>query len=439
MKRTVIVIGGGASGMMAAIQAARAGARVTVLEHTDRVGKKILSTGNGKCNLTNLYQGEECYRSQNHGFPLSVIEKYSVADTLQFFEKLGILPKNKNGYVYPNSEQASAVLDVLRMELDRLGVHVVCGCEIRKTRRASEGGFEVTSSLGPFHGDSLILAAGSKAAPKTGSDGSGYEIARRLGHTVIPPLPALVQLQCREKHYKQLAGIRTEAKLTLYVDGRETDTQTGELQLTDYGISGIPTFQLSRYASVALNGRHTVKVRIDFLPGQTMEESKAYLERRKKSMGEKTAEEWMTGLLNKKLAAVLLKLAGISLHERIRDVDQGRWGHLVTEIKAYETVVAAANSYDNAQICCGGVDTQEVDPETMESKRIPRLYLAGELLDVDGICGGYNLQWAWSSGAVAGIHAAGKRKVKDKENSREKGKENDKVSSKVNSKDKGNE
>ena len=370
--------------------------------------------------MTNLYQGEECYRSQNPSFPLQVLGKYSVSETLQFFEGLGILPKNKNGYIYPNSEQAAAVLDVLRMELDRLGVKVVCGCEIKKTRRASKGGFEVTSSLGPFHGDCLILAAGSKAAAKTGSDGSGYEMARRLGHTVISPLPALVQLKCREKHYKQLAGIRTEARLTLYVDGRETDTQTGELQLTDYGISGIPTFQLSRYASVALNERHSVKVRIDFLPGQTMEETKAYMEQRRTSMGEKTAEEWMTGLLNKKLAAVLLKLAGISLQEQIRDVDQVHWKKLITEIKEYETVVAAANSYENAQICCGGVDTREIDPETMESKLIPHLYLAGELLDVDGICGGYNLQWAWSSGALAGIHAAGKRKANGKGQYKEK-------------------
>lgn len=408
MKKTVIVIGGGASGMMAAIHAAGAGACVTILEHTDRVGKKILATGNGRCNMTNLYQGEECYRSQNPGFPMKVLEQFPVSKTLEFFEGLGILPKSKNGYIYPNSEQASAVLDVLRTELERRKIDVVCGCQVTKIRRDAGCGFRVNSSSGRFGADSLILAAGSKAAPNTGSDGSGYELARRLGHQVITPLPALVQLRCREKHYKQLAGIRTEARLTLYVDGKAADTQTGELQLTDYGISGIPTFQLSRYASVALDKGRPVKVVIDYLPQQTLEETRRYLEARRSSLGEKTAEEWMTGLLNKKLSAVLLKLSGISMGEKIRDVDAGRWDRLLRQIKEYETVVTAANPFENAQICCGGVDTREVHPDTMESILVPGLYLAGELLDVDGICGGYNLQWAWSSGALAGRSAAGK-------------------------------
>lgn len=418
MKRTVIVIGGGASGMMAAIHAARAGAKVTILEHTDRVGKKILSTGNGKCNMTNLYQSEECYRSRNRQFPFRVIERYPVKDTLEFFEGLGILVKNKNGYIYPNSEQASSVLDVLRMEVERLRIQVICGCEVSEIRVENGRGFAVKTSCGVFDGERLILATGSKAAPGTGSDGSGYELARSLGHTVITPLPALVQLRCQEKHYKQLAGIRTEARLTLYVDGKETDVQTGELQLTDYGISGIPTFQLSRYASIALYEalfeKRKVTVRIDFLPQQTVEETKTYLESRRRRMGEKTAEEWMTGLLNKKLSGVLLKLSGISLGERMADVDNRRWSALLKQIKEYETVVTASNPYENAQICCGGVDTREVWPDTLESRLVPGLYLVGELLDVDGICGGYNLQWAWSSGALAGMDAAGGQKRYEK-------------------------
>ena len=168
MKRTVIVIGGGASGMMAAIHAARAGAKVTILEHTDRVGKKILSTGNGKCNMTNLYQSEECYRSRNRQFPFRVIEKYPVKDTLEFFEGLGILVKNKNGYIYPNSEQASSVLDVLRMEVERLRIQVICGCEVSEIRVENGHGFAVKTSCGVFDGERLILAAGSKAAPGTG-------------------------------------------------------------------------------------------------------------------------------------------------------------------------------------------------------------------------------------------------------------------------------
>lgn len=414
MGKKVYIIGGGASGMMAAIHAAREGAQATILEHTDRVGRKLLSTGNGRCNLTNLYQAPECYRSCNQEFPMAVTKRYPVSETLDFFKGLGILPKSKDGYIYPNSEQASAVLDALRMETDYRRIKVLCGCEVESVKPGKGcesgevkhgSGFDIKTSLGTFHGDRLILAAGSKAAPVTGSDGSGYLLAQKLGHTVIPPLPALVQLRCQGKHYKQLSGIRTEARLKLLVNGTVTDIQEGELQLTDYGISGIPTFQLSRYASVALAAQRRVQVLIDYLPRQTVEETEMFLKERIKTMGYRTAQGFMTGILNKKLASVLLKLAGISDGEMADRIDTCRWKKLLKQIKTYEATVTAANPFENAQVCCGGVDTCEVDSETMESKMVPGLYLAGELLDVDGICGGYNLQWAWSSGALAGIHA----------------------------------
>lgn len=403
MKKKVLVIGGGASGMMAAIHAAREGAQVTILEHTDRMGKKILSTGNGKCNLTNLYQSPKCYRSQNEEFPMTVISKYPVSKTLDFFEKLGILVKSRDGYIYPNSEQASSVLDVLRMEVMRQNIELDCECKVQEIKCGSY--FELKTSSGVYFGDRLILATGSRAAPVTGSDGSGYKLARKLGHTVIQPLPALVQLRCGEKHYKQLGGIRTEASLKLYVDGKEQDHQMGELQLTDYGISGIPTFQLSRYASTALYEKRKVRVVIDFLPRQTAFETQTFLKERTLSMGYKTAEEWITGMLNKKLASVLLKLADIPAGEQVSNIGEERMKRLLQQLKTYETTVIATNPYENAQICCGGVDTGEIDPGTMESKLVSGLFLVGELLDVDGICGGYNLQWAWSSGALAGIYA----------------------------------
>lgn len=411
MSRHVIIIGGGAAGMMAGIQSAKAGAEVTILEHTDRVGKKILATGNGKCNLTNLRQEATCYRCSQPGFPMQVIGQFPVEKTLEFFSGLGILPKSKDGYIYPNSEQASAVLDVLRMELAHRGIKVVCGCqvtEIKRSKKKTDKWLVMTAS-GVCECDAVILATGSKAAPGTGSDGSGYELAGKMGHSIIPPLPALVQLRCKEKHYKQLAGIRTEARLWLYVDGKQVTEELGELQLTDYGISGIPVFQISRYAAAALAQGRKVTVRIDYLPRMTEAETKQLLEERICSMGYKTWEEWMTGLLNKKLGSVLLNLANIRREERVGDTEERKIRDLFRQIKAYETVVTATNSYEQAQICCGGVDTAEVDPKTMESGRSPGLYLAGELLDVDGICGGYNLQWAWSSGYVAGVHAGMER------------------------------
>lgn len=413
MTNKVLIIGAGASGMMAAIQAARAGAEVTVLEHMDRVGKKILSTGNGRCNLTNRYQDETCYRCGQAGFVREVLRQFSVEDTLDFFKGLGILPKDRNGYIYPNSDQASSVLDVLRMEMDHLEIEVLLNCrvtDIQKTGKSENPGFSVQTNMGEIRAERLILAAGSKAAPVTGSDGSGYELARLLGHKIVTPLPALVQLRCREKHYKQLAGIRTDAKITL-MGGKEENwavlaQEQGELQLTDYGISGIPTFQVSRYASIALHKGQKVKAVIDFLPQMEEWEAEKMLKLRCRQMNYKTAEEWMTGLLNRKLGLVLLKLSGISPQQNMARVTGLQWKELMKNLKSYETVIEGTNPFENAQVCCGGVDVAEVTAAAMESRKVPGLYFAGEILDVDGICGGYNLQWAWSSGAAAGRHAA---------------------------------
>lgn len=414
MEQSVIVIGGGASGMTAAIYAARAGAAVTILEHTDRIGKKILSTGNGRCNMTNLHQSAYCYRSSQPDFPMAVLKQFSTEQTLGFFKELGILTKSKDGYLYPNSEQASAVLDVLRMEIGHLGIQVVCGCHIQSVKKLKGGqGFQLHTSLGSFQAACVVLAAGSKAAPVTGSDGSGYELAKQLGHSIIPPLPALVQLRCKETHYKQLAGIRTEARVSLLADQRMAASETGELQLTDYGISGIPTFQISRYASEALSQKKTVVAEIDFLPHHSFIETEEFFRDRARNMGHKTCEEWMVGILNKKLSVVLLKLAGIGRDQPASGMDSEKWQALLKQIKEYKTVITATNSFEHAQVCCGGVDTREIEPDTMESRRVRGLYLAGELLDVDGICGGYNLQWAWSSGAVAGTYAGGKQTEKE--------------------------
>lgn len=406
MKKQILVVGGGASGMMAAIQAARNGGEVTILEHMDRVGKKLLSTGNGRCNLTNLHEAEECYRCGQKGFVPKVLSQFSARDTLSFFDELGIIPKERNGYIYPNSDQASSVLDVLRMELDHQKIRVLLNCQIKSIRFSDN--FSVQTNMGQIEGDALILAAGSKAAKVTGSDGSGYTLAQSLGHKIVTPLPALVQLRCGENHYKQLAGIRTEARVFLMAQKPPNKSwevlaeDRGELQLTDYGLSGIPVFQISRYAAVSLHKGHHVKVRIDFLPQMTLQETKELVDRRQRQMGYKTCEQWMTGLFNKKLGLVLLKLAGIEAGKKVSQVPASGWKPLINQIKRYETEVVSVNSFENAQVCCGGVDTKEIFAQTMESKKVPGLYFAGEILDVDGICGGYNLQWAWSSGAVAG-------------------------------------
>ena len=405
-KKQIVIIGGGASGLTAAIFCARSGAAVTVVEHMDRVGKKILTTGNGRCNLTNLRMEPECYRCSQEGFPMKVIEGFGVQETLTFFERMGIEPRSRGGYIYPNSDQASSVLDALRWELTHLGVNVLLSCNVKDiVENASR--YEVHTDQGTFTADALILAAGSKAAPSTGSDGSGYELAGKLGHHLIKPLPALVQLRCQGTMYKQVAGIRTQAKVRLMADGKVRAEDTGELQLTDYGLSGIPVFQISRYAARALDGRQRVTVLVDFLPLWKEDEAYGLLKKRVSMLADKTAEEMLNGLLSKKLAMALIKLAGIQPDKRAGNLSGKQLGALCGQLKSYEALVMSVNPFANAQVCCGGVDTREVDPATMESRIRKNLYLTGEILDVDGICGGYNLQFAWSSGALAGRNAGG--------------------------------
>lgn len=409
MGKRVIVAGGGASGMAAAVMAARRGANVTILEHMDRMGKKLLSTGNGRCNLTNLKLGRECYRSDQKGFPMMVLKRFGVEETLDFFHGIGVLTKDKNGYVYPNPEQAAAVLDLLLLEVLRQGIRVVLECQVKQIERGGPGkGFSVRTSLGDYTGEAVVLAAGSKAAAFTGSDGSGYELARRLGHRVIPPLPALVQLRCEGKHFKQLAGVRCEARVSLYSGRERLAWDQGELQLTDYGISGIPVFQVSRYASKALAFKTPVRAVIDFLPSMDMDRARMFLRQRRKALGHLKCGDFLTGVLHKKLAAVLVKLSGIPAEQEAQGVPEDGWERLLQRIKAFEAVVTGTNPFEQAQVCCGGVDTREICPDNLESRLVPGLYIVGELLDVDGICGGYNLQWAWSTGCLAGYSAGGR-------------------------------
>ena len=411
--RKGIIIGGGAAGLMAAITAAENGAEVTVLEHMARVGKKILSTGNGKCNLTNRNLTPACYRCSTADFPMTAIGRFSVTDTIAFFRRLGVVVTDRNGYVYPVSGQAQTILDALREKAESLGVSIVTECETESIEK-KEKGFSVRTSCGLFGGDFLILAAGSRAAPATGSDGSGYELARALGHKIVKPLPALVQLKCQGEFFRSIAGVRTEAEVSLYTAGRHGELEDllasdrGELQLTDYGISGIPVFQVSRYASEALDRKKRVMAVLDFFPSLGSGDFFSLLKEQREYLPDRMAGSFLNGIFHKKLAALFLKAAGIRGEEPVGRLPDKKL-QAVTEIAKRTMVeVTAANSFDKAQVCMGGVRVKEVDPYTMESRLVPGLYFAGEILDVDGICGGYNLQWAWSSGYAAGASATGK-------------------------------
>ncbi len=410
MKKKVIIIGGGASGLTAAIWAARSGSSVTVIEHTSRVGKKLLSTGNGRCNLTNSRMDSDCFFCSEPDFPMEVIRQFGWKDTLRWFSSMGILCRSRmETYYYPMSDQASSVLEVLCLECERLGVEIRTNCTTEKIHREGKKGqplFTLATDQGKLSGEALILACGSKAAPNTGSDGSGYDLARAMGHGIIKPLPALVQLRCQGSHYKSLGGIRTEARLSLYINGELVRQEAGELQLTDYGISGIPVFQLSRFAARALDERKRVQVQIDFLPFMDREESRVFLKKRTEEFSSRNMGDLLLGVLHKKLALVLLKAGGISPELPAGQLTQGQRERLLRLLKEYEALVSSANPFANAQVASGGVDVSQVNPQTMESRLVPGLYFAGEILDVDGICGGYNLQWAWATGRIAGTQAA---------------------------------
>lgn len=404
--RHVAVIGGGAAGMMAAITAAREGVKVTILEHKDRIGKKILSTGNGRCNFTNTFQTPACYRSDNRDFAWNIIQKFNVEKTISFFKELGIYPKDRNGYLYPYSDQAAAILEVLQIEIAKLNICVMTEINVLDIQPVKRG-IRVTTDKKTITVDSVILACGSKAAPVTGSDGSGYQLAKLLGHRIVPVLPALVQLRCAEKFYKSISGVRVQGTVEIYADDIFLASDTGEIQLTNYGISGIPVFQVSRYAAKALYQKQSVTAVLNFMPDMNKDEFLSFLQERITLCPHKTLDEFFTGIFPKKLCELWIRLSRLPKEMRVSDLSGEQLEKLVLLIQHLRTHITETNAFEQAQICCGGVDTTEINPDTLESNYVPGIYFAGELLDVDGICGGYNLQWAWSSGFVAGKEAAG--------------------------------
>lgn len=402
------VIGGGAAGMTAAVAAAETGAEVTLLEGGERVGRKILSTGNGKCNLGNLELGAKEYHGADEKWIEDCLRRFDTGDAICFFEKMGLLVKEKNGGLYPVCEQASAVLDVLRARLRSSGVRVITRCKVHDIHKRPDGRFAVSSQDGTYHFDRVILACGGKAAPKTGSDGSGYVLAQRLGHAVVPVVPALVQLRCGESYLKEVAGVRADAVIRVPAAGSGELAERGELQLTDYGISGIPVFQLSRDVNYMLRdtgGSEEVEVSVDLLPDYSETDFERFCERRKLLLADRTVEEFFTGILNKKLMWLFIKLAGLRRDVPVEEADEGKLSKALALCKDWRLHVTGSNSFDNAQVCAGGVDTAAVTVD-MESRKVPGVYFAGEILDVDGRCGGYNLHWAWCSGHLAGRAAA---------------------------------
>ena len=409
----VIIIGAGASGMMAAATAASKGASVALLEHKDDIGKKILATGNGRCNFTNTDMSVNRF----HGSKALIkngLSQFDYADTIRYFEKLGIPAYDNAGYIYPNSRQAASVVAAFRMELMRLHVDVKTGIKITEIKAAritakdtktaaNPSCYCIQTDKGSFESKKLIIACGLTASPKLGSDGSLFRMIEALGHHIQKPLPALCGFSCEGLNFKKITGVRCDATVASLIDGQMTEQNTGELQLADYGISGIPVFQISSLMSRALDKGQRVEVIIDFLPAFSDDGLYRYIKDRSTTTTDnRSLNEMLNGLLNNKLLLELIHKSGVSPDKKGRLLTEDDCKSLTRSIKHTSVSVRKPRGAEFAQVCAGGIYTKEIDVRTLESKIHPGLYFCGELLDVDGICGGYNLQWAWTSGYIAG-------------------------------------
>ncbi len=382
------IIGGGAAGLAAAIMAARRGKSVLLLERLPRVGKKILSTGNGRCNIANAHILPENYHGKDASFSKDALSLFPVSETASFFASIGVpLFEGENGRLYPKSLQASSVLDLMRIELSRLGVSETVDTYITSLSKKGDGFLLKSEDGKAFSAKTVICAFGGKAAPSMGTDGSGYDLLKPFGHTLIKPLPSLCQLKT-ENPMRALKGVKHEGEATIYVGGKEARTTKGEILFTDYGISGPPVFNLSRIASEGIAAGKKVTVSLNLLPEYTEDGIFQMLRKRRKELPHLDGESFLYGLLPKLLGREVLKRA-----KSDRD--------LAYQLHSLTLTVSGVMPWANAQVTAGGIDTKDVNPKTMESNLCPGLYLIGELLDVDGDCGGYNLQWAWSSAFAA--------------------------------------
>lgn len=401
-KKKITIVGGGASGMIAAIFAARKGMSVTIIEKEKTLGKKLKATGNGRCNFTNLNMDPSFYNGGSTYFIEKILESFSPKDIINFYEGLGMISKSRDGYIYPYSDEAKTVLYVLDDELRRLGVRVLLSEELKGIRK-NKNGFTLEVSSGLINTDSLIISAGSRAGA-AGSDGKIYAMLKQLGHNIIPFRPALTAVRCLGKYYKKMAGVRTKAKLSVYIEGKHIVSDEGELQLTDYGISGIPTFQISRFVGEGLANNKKTIVYINFMPGYEFKDFYEMLLKRRDLIGYKNSEDFLLGLFNSKLNLVFIELANIDKKKKVRDISDSEIKRLAGNIIRYEARPSMLNPFKNAQLSSGGVDTLEINPSTMESKILPGLFMTGEVIDIDGRCGGYNLHFAFLTGRLAGLN-----------------------------------
>lgn len=410
----ILIIGGGAAGMMAAAAALSLGNRVMIIEKMNQLGKKILATGNGRCNFTNLNQKPEFYHVDELDDVWKVIKRFDENRTIDFFKSTGVFPKDREGYVYPMSLQAVSLRNCLARKVEKAEVHLeeeVTDISRNISATGKCTGFIVKTDKDRYLAKSVIVTAGGMAAKCHGSDGACFEMLRKLGHKIINPVPALTWFKLKERYTKLWAGVRAAGTIKVFDEaGNELASDRGELQLVATGISGIPVFQVSRYVSRQLDEQKKSYIEVDFLPEFLENELFDEILRRKQVDGELEAVYILEGIVNNKLVDAILFKAGIKREIKLKDLTSDKCRQLCDIIKSFKAEVKETAGFDNAQVTSGGIEKSQIDFDDMSSKICPGLYFAGEIVDVDGICGGYNLQWAWSSGYIAGISAAGGKK-----------------------------
>ena len=401
---TIGIIGGGAAGMAAALAASEnKDVQVILLERQARVGRKLAATGNGRCNLTNLHANEGGYHGEDPSFAAFALEKYDVKETLDWFRNLGLFTvAEESGRVYPYSDQANSVVDVLRFALERENIRLETGFEVEKVKKAGDV-FLIEGAEGAVTCDKLIIACGGLAGTKLGGSMSGYKLLRSFGHKCTKLRPTLVQLKSSWPGAASLKGVRANCHAQIFHDGDLFAESSGELQFTEYGLSGPVIFEISRDVC---QGRGEWICRLDLLPEIGEDVLKQELMRRKQT--NLPVSELLTGILHNRLGRVLTKSVGISDYVPVAQLEEYEIDAVCEAVKGFEVNLTEPMGMDSAQVTAGGIVTDEFNRETMESKLVPGLYACGEVLDIDGDCGGYNLQWAWSSGRLAGHHAGGK-------------------------------
>ena len=398
--KTLVIIGGGASGLMAAITAAReTDCHVILLERQQRLGRKLLATGNGRCNLTNTHASIENYHGAQRDFAAYALSRFTSADALDFFRSLGLLTVEEyGGRVYPLSNSANSVLDVLRFAAAHAGVEIRTACPAQGVR-AHGRGFEIICESGRLRADALIVACGGMAGAKLGGVKDGYTLLASLGHNRTKLCGALVPLLTAPEYPRALKGVRADAAVRLCRGERVIAQSAGEVQFTETGLSGPAIFDISREAALAAPG---AEIRLNFFRAEERAALLAMLRARRDSLPELEAGELLTGLLHNRLGRMCVKYAGLAGTQPIGALSDRELERVLDACCGFSLALRGTAGFDSAQVTAGGVSTAEFDPKTLQSRLVPGLFACGEVLDIDGDCGGYNLQWAWASGALAG-------------------------------------